>query len=118
MMTGVGEDTMMMNTHFYPNGWKKDKATPKQWKMPGRARDQFYTYGVWWKDEKTIWFYHDGVKVAEITPGGPFDEPQYMFFDTEVFTWHGWPTRDSLLDPGKNTMLVDWVRAWNLERLP
>lgn len=37
-----------------------------------------------------------------------------MFFDTEVFTWHGWPTQASLLDPQKNTMLVDWVRPWQL----
>lgn len=61
-----------------------------------------------------IRFYHDGVKVAEVATGGPFDERQFMFFDTEVFTGHGWPTRDSLLDPTKNTMLVDWVRAWKL----
>lgn len=109
------EDTMMMNTHSFPEGWKQDVATPRQWKMPAAARDRFHTYGVWWQDAKTIGFYHDGVKVAEATPGGPFDEPQYLFFDTEVFTWHGWPTRDSLLDPTRNTMLVDWVRSWKLE---
>lgn len=108
------EDTMMMNTHYFQGGWKKDRKTPKQWKMPARASACFHTYGVWWKDAKTIWFYHNGVKVASVTPGGPFDEPQYMFFDTEVFTWHGWPTRASLLDSGKNAMLVDWVRSWRL----
>ena len=108
------EDSMMMNTHFFQGGWEKDIATPKQWKMPTRARAGFHTYGVWWKDEHTIWFYHNNVKIAEVKTGGPFDEPQYMFFDTEVFTWHGWPTRTSLLDAVKNTMLVDWVRAWAL----
>jgi hypothetical protein len=50
----------------------------------------------------------------EIKPGGPFDRPQYMFFDTEVFTWHGWPRSENLMDESKNTMLVDWVRAWEL----
>lgn len=112
------EDTMMINTHFFRGGWKKDVATPKKWKMPAPAAARFHTYGVWWKDASTLWFYHDGIKVAEATAGGPFDEPQYMFFDTEVFTWHGWPTRTSLLDPKKNTMLVDWVRAWRMEKLP
>ena len=111
------DDTMMINTHFFRSGWKKDIATPRKWKMPTRARDRFHTYGMWWKDANTTWFYHDGVKVAEITHGGAFDEPQYMFFDTEVFTWHGWPTKESLLDPKRNTMLVDWVRAWKLEKL-
>ena len=112
------EDNMMMNTHSFSGGWRKDIDTPKQFEMPGKARDHFYVYGVWWRDSKTIWFYHNGVKVAELTPGEPFDESQYMFFDTEVFTWHGWPTRDSLLDSSKNSMYVDWVRAWKLEKTP
>ena len=29
--------------------------------------------------------------------------------------WNGWPTKVSLLDSSKNTMLVDWVRAWELQ---
>jgi hypothetical protein len=107
-------NTLMMNTHYFKGGWKQDRETPVRWKMPGRAADNYYVYGVWWKDTHTVWIYHDGSKVAEIATGGAFDEPQFMFFDTEVFTWHGWPTRESLLDPAKNTMLVDWVRAWQL----
>ena len=58
--------------------------------------------------------YHDGQKVAELTPGGPFKESQYLFFDTEVFVWEGLPTIESLNDPSRNTMLVDWVRSWKL----
>lgn len=107
-------ETMMMNTHYFKGGWKNDRATPANWKMPAGSSARFHTYGVWWKDATTIWFYHDGVRVAQVDCRGPFDEPQYMFFDTEVFTWYGWPTRESLLDPTKNTMLVDWVRAWQL----
>ncbi len=106
-------DTMMMNAHYYKGGWKNDRATPTRWKMPGPATD-YHVYGVWWKDKNTIWFYHNGAKVAEISVGGPFEERQYMFFDTEVFAWHGWPTRASLLDSTRNTMRVDWVRAWRL----
>ena len=105
------EDTMMMNTHYFTGRWKKDIATPTKWKMPKLARDGFHTYGVWWKNENTIWFYYDSVKVAEVTPGGSFDELQYLFFDTEVFTWHGWPTKESLLNPVKNIMYVDCLGA-------
>ena len=107
---------MLMNTHYFIDGWEKDKATPKSWRMPTGSAETFHVYGVWWKDENTVWMYHDGQKVAELTPGGPFKEPQYLFFDTEVFTWEGLPTIESLRDPARNTMLVDWVRGWKLVR--
>jgi hypothetical protein len=58
--------------------------------------------------------YHDGKKVAELTPGGPFNEPQYLFFDTEAFVWEGSPTIESLNDPSRNPTLVDWVQSWKL----
>lgn len=109
------EDTMMMNTHYYVGGWDNDIKTPMKWKMPTPARKEFHTYGVWWRDPNSVWFYHNDVKVAEVKTGGPFNEQQYMFFDTEVFTWHGWPTMNSLLDPSKNVMYVDWIRAWTRE---
>ncbi len=116
------EDRMFYNTHYYPDGWSNDIAVGGNWQMPYRSSSDFHTYGVWWKDENTIWLYHNDVKIDEITPGGPFDQVQYMFFDTEVFTWHGWPLYDDLLNPDKNTMYVDWVRAWtnngSVEQLP
>ena len=71
-------------------------------------------YGVWWKDKRNVWFYLDDVKVAEVVLEHDFEVLQYMFFDTEVFEWAGWPSRESLLDSKKNTMFVDWVRAWRL----
>jgi beta-glucanase (GH16 family) len=105
---------MLMNTHFFPEGFARDKATPTRWTMPSGAADAFGVYGVWWKDEKTVWFYHDGKKIAEVATGGSFKEPQYLFFDTEVFIWEGLPTLESLKDPARNTMQVDWVRGWKL----
>lgn len=107
-------DFMLMNTHSFKDGWDKDQATPARWKMPTPAAAGFHVYGVWWKDEHTTWFYHDGQKVAELKPGCGFLEPMYLFFDTEVFTWSGLPTIESLNDPQRNTMEVDWVRAWRL----
>jgi len=65
---------MLRNTHYFPQGWDTDKATPQRWQMPTSSGDKFHVYGVWWKDEKTVWMYHDGQKVAELTPGGPFKE--------------------------------------------
>lgn len=108
------KDSMLMNTHYFKKGWKKDCATPVKWKMPECAGSEYQVYGVWWKNKETCSFYHNGIKVADVTFGGPFKEKQYMFFDTEVFTWHGWPSKASLLNPAKNTMSVDWVRGWQL----
>lgn len=111
------ESWMAMNTHYYPKdegGWNNDRNTPVHWTMPTPAADEYHVYGVWWKDADNIWMYHNGVKVAEIIPGGSSDEQQYMFFDTEVFTWEGLPTVASLQDDTLNSMYVDWVRGWEL----
>jgi len=105
---------MLMNTHYYPDGWEHDRKTPESWQMPSGAADDYHIYGVWWKDENTIWFYHNGQKVKEVQTGAPFDEPMYLFFDTEVFVWEGLPDVASLKDPARNTMMVDWVRGWRL----
>ena len=57
--------------------------------------------------------YHNGERVAEMKTGGGFLETM-CFFDTELFTWDGLPTIESLKDPPRNTMRVEWVRAWKL----
>lgn len=109
---------MLANTHYFRDGWAKDRTTPTTWEMPTASADAFHVYGMWWRDARSIWLYHDRVKVAEMVPPADFDERQYMFFDTEVFTWHGLPSVESLQDPERNTMLVDWVRSWRLEDAP
>ncbi len=114
-----GHDTLMMsNTHYFPDGWATDKGSPRECKMTTGSADAFHVYGLWWKDENTIWTYLDGQKVSELKPAGLFKEPQYLFFDTEVFKWEGNPTIESLKDDSRNTMLVDWVRGWKLVKDP
>lgn len=105
---------MLMNTHYFSKGWENDKNTSKEWKLTEHTSDNFQVYGVWWIDKDNIWMYHNGVKVAEFKTGGEFLEKMYLFFDTEVFTWHGIPSIESLNDSTKNTMQVDWVRSWQL----
>jgi beta-glucanase (GH16 family) len=105
---------MMSNTHYYPDGWTSDKWTHHEHEMTSGAADDFHTYGVWWKDARTVWLYLDGEKVEEVTTKGEFNEPLYLFFDTEVFKWEGNPALESLKDDSRNTMQVDWVRGWRL----
>jgi hypothetical protein len=109
-----GNLLMPMNTHYFTNGWGSDIYTSRQWNMPTGCEAEFHTYGVWWRDSRNLTMYHNGTAVADISPGGDFLESQYMFFDTEVFSWEGTPTLASLQDPTRNTMYVDWVRAWKL----
>lgn len=108
------KNQMLMNTHYYPDGWENDRKTPRRWEMPYAAAEDFHVYGVWWRDARNVWLYHDGERVAQIETGGAFDEPMFMFFDTEVFVWEGLPSIEALNDPERNAMQVDWVRAWRL----
>jgi hypothetical protein len=62
-----------------------------------------------------VWFYHDGVKVAEVRTGGAFDEPMFLIFDTEAWVLDaGLPTLESLQNQMLNAMQVDWVASWRL----
>lgn len=108
------EQHMRMNTHYYPGGWDNDQKTPRDWRMPYPAAEDFHVYGVWWIDERHVNFYHNGTLTAEIELPGDYDEPMYMFFDTEVFVWEGLPKIENLKNPDRNTMYVDWVRSWEL----
>ena len=68
--------------------------------MPSGSAEEFHTYGVWWIDAKhssaCTWM---GKRSLNFKTGGPFDEPMYMFFDTEIFVWEGLPSLDALNDP-------------------
>ena len=114
----VHNEFMNMSTHFFTNGWKGDLSTPCKWKMPNPCSSGFHTYGVWWKDNRNVSFYHDNQVVTNIVTRGEFNEKMYLFFDTEVFSWEGVPTLESLQDRNRNIMSVDWVRGWKLVSKP
>ncbi|TWT40627.1 hypothetical protein [Botrimarina hoheduenensis] len=107
---------MSFNTHFYNpppdiaiggNAQMTDESGD-----PLLSAENFITYAVWWKSPNEIVFYYNDVEVASVAPGGPFDEGLHMIFDMEAFHWVGFPSITDLLDPSKNTMQVDWVRAY------
>ncbi|MEM8943983.1 MAG: hypothetical protein AAGD11_02285 [Planctomycetota bacterium] len=110
------ESEMSYNTHFFDPGPNMavggDAQMTDEFGNPLLSRENFITYGVWWKSPTEILYYYNDIEVANVTPAGEFDEGLNMFFDMEVFHWVGFPTLESLNDPTKNTMQVDWVRAY------
>ena len=109
---------------FDYTGGKTRAVVRNEWFMPSRGRDEFHTYGLWWKaDGKLLIFYHNGKEVMRTVPPIPFRENLKMIFDTEVFpdytaSWGtaGLPLPRNLNDNSKNTMLIDWVRTYKLVR--
>jgi len=110
------ESEMAYNTHLFDPGANQSVGGEAQMVdelgSPLLSRDNFITYGMWWKSPTEIRYYYNGNEVATVTPARPIDEGLNMVFDMEVFHWVGFPTLESLNDPTKNTMQVDWVRGY------
>ena len=98
-------------------------------------RDDYHTFGVYWKSPTEIYFYIDGERLLTgswaqsdmfdkdytKTPMGTkyvMDKPLVMILDTEDHHWRsnqGIVAKDKdLANPVKNRMLVDWVRTYRL----
>eukprot|EP01061_Rhynchopus_euleeides_P017517 TRINITY_DN2911_c0_g1_i11.p1 TRINITY_DN2911_c0_g1~~TRINITY_DN2911_c0_g1_i11.p1 ORF type:complete len:1566 (+),score=363.64 TRINITY_DN2911_c0_g1_i11:508-4698(+) len=108
---------MMMNTHYFKDGWANDQITPKHYKNPGGVgnSEEFAVYGVWWKDSRNIVWYRDGKPTAEVTLPYDFNEPMYMFFDMEAFSWGpGFPDNAHLANFEKSSAYYDWVHTYQL----
>lgn len=102
-----------LHLHAFPNGWASNMEVGKNVRTTTPTTD-WHTYGAWWRDAHSVWFYVDGEKVAEFEPPLPFDTPMYLFLDMEHMRKAGSPTDEELADPTRNTMTVDWVRSYRL----
>ncbi|MCL7765074.1 family 16 glycosylhydrolase [Polaribacter sp. Z014] len=88
-------------------------------------REEFHTYGAFWKDANTIDIYYDGKLVSEIRKE-QIQDPENLGLDREMFLIidledHDWrssqnppitPTDAELSDQSKNKYLVDYVRTF------
>lgn len=106
---------------FHYSGGKTLAVVRNEWTMPTKGRDEYHTYGLWWKDPKTLHFYHNGERVMTTVPPTPFEENLKMIFDTEVFTFFtaswgktGLPLVKNLNDNTKNTANIDFVRTYQV----
>ncbi len=99
-------------------------------------REDFHTFGMFWKSPTEVYFYFDGKQLptgsweqAKMFDKGytntamdkakyTMDRPLVMILDTEDHDWRsrqGIVAKDEdLIDPTKNRMLIDWVRTYRL----
>lgn len=97
-------------------------------------RDDYHTFGVYWKSPTEVFFYIDG----EQLPAGSWkqaemfdkdytrtkmdktkyqmDRPMHLILDTEDHHWRSVKgivaSDEDLADPAKNKMYVDWIRTY------
>jgi beta-glucanase (GH16 family) len=91
-------------------------------KVTEPSSEDYHTYGLWWVDANTLYFYYDGEFRFTIHPGTkynpqPFARPMYMHMVTETYSWEpSLPTDEILNDDAKNSTRYDWVRSYVLVR--
>ncbi len=110
-----------MGSNTHSRGIPKDCEVPKgsiggkALLKEGKVYDDFHTYGVWWKNEKEVLFFLDGVLVNKVTPKADFNIPMHLKMVTETYDWNPVPADGGLTGTKKErTTSYDWVRSWKL----
>lgn len=123
---GIEEDTLNAAIHdwrpgkFSTGGVPLNKVYNLKHDLGFRVADDFHVYGAEW-DPAFLRFYVDGKLVREATrseigDGWVLTNPLQLYFDSEIFSWLGYPHADEL--PADYE--VDYVRVWqkpDVERL-
>lgn len=114
------DQIMGSNTHSraIPEGCnivKKSKGAKVV--LKDKAYKDFHVYGVWWKNEKEVYFFLDGKFVNKVTPASDFDLPMYLRLVTETYNWNPVPEDGGLLgSKEERTTTYDWVRSWRMKK--
>lgn len=107
------ETTFVTSFHDWrPGHPKKNKVWQHPHPTPGRTAENFYVYGVEWLPDG-LKMYFNGELVHQVTQQELGDRwvlnnPMELWFDSEVFPWHGIPEAHEL----PATFEVDYVRVW------
>lgn len=107
------EKTFVTSIHDWrPGHPKKNKVWKHPHATPGRTAENFYTYGVEWKpDGLNMYFEGELVHQAsqeEMGDAWVLNNPLELWFDSEVFPWHGIPEAKEL----PADFEIDYVRVW------
>ncbi|WNJ18800.1 family 16 glycosylhydrolase [Pontibacter sp. G13] len=118
----IFERTPRQIIHNYSNSAHHALTGNEPW------REEFHTFGVYWKSPTEITFYIDGepknsfsTENMESYDENFIDRPMYLIIDTEDHDWRSSPkngqdpviaTDEELKDSSRNKMRVDWVRTY------
>jgi len=107
------EKTFVTSIHDWrPGHPKKNKVWKHPHATPGRTAQNFYTYGVeWLPDGLKMYFNGEFVHHAtqqELGDKWVLNNPMELWFDSEVFPWHGIPEKHELPVDYE----IDYVRVW------
>ncbi|MEQ9289675.1 MAG: family 16 glycosylhydrolase [Cyclobacteriaceae bacterium] len=81
--------------------------------------EDYHTVGVWWIDKRNVQFYLNGEPAGKVSTSRDFTRELELIWDlwtTEDCWLGGLPEKEDLNDGSINTMRVDWVRTWRLEK--
>lgn len=81
--------------------------------------EEYHIVGVWWKDARNIQFYLDGEPAGSVVSARDFTRNLNLIWDLWTIdqNWSGGiAAQNDLLDDAINTMKIDWVRTWQLEK--
>ncbi|MDO6444163.1 family 16 glycosylhydrolase [Colwellia sp. 1_MG-2023] len=107
------ETTFVTSIHDWrPGHPKKNKVWKHPHPTPGRTAENFYAYGVEWQPDG-LNMYFEGELVHQVTQKEMGDawvlnNPLELWFDSEVFPWHGIPEEKEL----PANFEIDYVRVW------
>lgn len=107
------ESTFVTSIHDWrPGHAKQNKVWKHKHKMAGRTADAFHVYGVeWLKDGLKMYLDGDlvhSVSQADMGDSWLLNNPLELWFDSEVFPWHGIPNKEEL----PVDFEIDYVRVW------
>lgn len=91
-------------------------ANPKKDKT---WNEDYHAVGVWWIDKRNVQFYLNGEPAGKVSTSRDFTRELELIWDlwTTEDCWLGGLTeKEDLNDGSINTMRVDWVRTWRLEK--
>ncbi|TWT71431.1 family 16 glycosylhydrolase [Crateriforma conspicua] len=109
----IQEDMWKASIHDWsPPAKRPTRRFGLKTKLPFRVADDFHVYGAEW-GEDYLKLYLDGELIWETTreregKSWVLNNPLEIWFDSEIFTWLGMPTKEGL----PMDYEIDYVRVW------
>jgi len=123
VLENIGKEPLLVHGTVHGPGYSGGKGISFAYKSQASDRfaDRFHVYSVDWSPNRIV-FSVDGHRYGEVTPSGlppgskwVFDHPFFILLNMAVGgEWPGYPDSSSVFP---QSMLVDWIRVWQRDRV-